>query len=239
MSDAALSIPWWRLVFILPPVVLLVFFLFRWTDQGRTLLYAGVRMAGQLILIGYVLVWLFRAEHSGWVMFALILMMLAAGWIMLRPLGHRTPGLYLRALACILVCGGGTLALVVLGVLRPEVWHEARMVIPLAGMIFAGAMNQTSLCAERYVSETARGADHANARSLALRASLIPILNSFFAVGLVQLPGMMTGQIFAGTDPLIAVRYQILVMLMLLSSGGLSSAMFIQFLQHEDSGRGK
>jgi putative ABC transport system permease protein len=233
MSDAALSIPWWRLLFMLPPVLVLLVILFRWTDQGRTLLYAAARMVGQLILIGYVLVWLFQVEQAGWVLAALTLMMAVAGWIMLRPLGHRTPRLYLRALACIATCGGGTLAIVIGGVLRPENWHDPRIVIPLAGMIFAGAMNQTSLSAERYMSERERGADHPAARAIALRAALIPILNSFFAVGLVQLPGMMTGQILAGTDPLIAVRYQILVMFMLLSAGGLSSAMFLTLMNHD------
>ena len=234
MSDTALLIPWWRLLFVLPPVLVLAVLLFRWTDQGRTLVYAATRMVGQLILIGYVLVWVFRAEHWGWVMLALTIMMAAAGWISLRPLGHRTPTLYLRSVACILLCGGGTLVLAVWGVLQPVNWLDPRVIIPLAGMIFASSMNQTSLSAERYLSERQRGMSHEQARAVALRASLIPILNSFFAVGLVQLPGMMTGQILAGTDPLIAVRYQILVMLMLLGSGGLSSAMFIHFLKRDD-----
>lgn len=233
MSDTALLIPWWRLLFILPPVLVLAFFLVRWTDQGRTLAHATARMVGQLILIGYVLVWVFRAEHWGWVMLALTIMMAAAGWISLRPLPQRTAALYARSLGCIVLCGGGTLVLAVWGVLQPANPLDPRVIIPLAGMILASSMNQTSLSAERYLSETSRGSTHVEARAIALRASLIPILNSFFAVGLVQLPGMMTGQILAGTDPLIAVRYQILVMLMLLGSGGLSAAMFIEFLKSD------
>jgi putative ABC transport system permease protein len=63
-----------------------------------------------------------------------------------------------------------------------------------------------------------------------MQASLIPIINSFFAVGLVSLPGMMTGQILSGIDPLIAVRYQILVMLMVLSGSGLAVLIFIKQL---------
>ncbi len=239
MADATLSIPWWRLAFILPPMVVLVVILFRWTDQGRTLLHAAARMVGQLILIGYVLVWIFQAEHWGWVTLALTIMMAAAGWISLRPLPQRTAALYLRSLGCIALCGGGTLALAVWGVLQPANPLDPRIIIPLAGMIFASGMNQTSLSAERYLSEKNRGSSHVEARATALRASLIPILNSFFAVGLVQLPGMMTGQILAGTDPLIAVRYQILVMLMLLGSGGLSAAMFIEFLKSGDDNREK
>ncbi|MCB1235566.1 MAG: ABC transporter permease [Verrucomicrobiae bacterium] len=230
MSDPTLSIPWWRLVFALPPALLTMLFLFRWTDQGKALLHASARMLAQLTFIGYALVWVFRADHWGWVLGMLVLMAGVAGWISLRPLDsaprHR---LYRKSLACIVACGGGTLALVVFGVLQPARWYDPRVVIPLAGMIFAGAMNQISLAAERYTAERRRGEEHPAARGAALRASLIPLLNAFFAVGLVQLPGMMTGQILAGADPLVAVRYQIMVMLMLLGGGGLASAIFLEW----------
>lgn len=215
---------------MVPPALVLMWILFRWTDQGRILLQASFRMTGQLVLIGYALVWLFQVQHWGWVLLALSVMAAAAGWIALRPVAERTWRLYLRSLLCIAMCGGGTLVLVIAGVLQPRHWHDPRVVIPLAGMIFAGAMNQISLASERYLAERERGADHVVARATALRASMIPLLNSFFAVGLVQLPGMMTGQILAGADPLMAVRYQIMVMLMLLSSGGLAAAMFVQWL---------
>lgn len=233
MADSALSIPWWRLLLMVPPALVLMWLLFRWTDQGRILVRASLRMIGQLVLIGYGLVWLFRVQHWGWVLLALTAMAAVAGWIALRPLPERDGRLYGRALLCISLCGGGTLVLVVGAVLQPAHWHDPRVVIPLAGMIFAGAMNQISLASERYLSERERGADHIAARATALRASMIPLLNSFFAVGLVQLPGMMTGQILAGADPLMAVRYQIMVMLMLLSSGGLAAAMFVQWLGRE------
>jgi putative ABC transport system permease protein len=61
-----------------------------------------------------------------------------------------------------------------------------------------------------------------------MQASLIPMINSLFAVGLVSLPGMMTGQILSGVSPLIAAKYQIVVMLMLFGVSGLSAAMFLQ-----------
>ncbi|MCB1061806.1 MAG: ABC transporter permease [Verrucomicrobiae bacterium] len=230
MSEFTLLIPWWRLTFMLPPAVLLVVFLFRWTDQGKPLLYATVRMLAQLTLIGYVLVWVFTAKHWGWVLGALTLMATVAGWIALRPLAmKRRRHLYGKALACIVICGGGILSLVIFGVLRPPHWYDARVTIPLAGMVFAGSMNQISLAAERYVAERNRGETHFGARAVALRASMIPLINAFFAVGLVQLPGMMTGQILAGADPLMAVRYQIMVMLMLLGSGGLAATAFLQW----------
>ncbi len=114
--------------------------------------------------------------------------------------------------------------------LRP--FHSAQYVIPLAGMVFASAMNSISIsiCAEGFQSERNRGEKITVAREFAFKAALIPITNALFAVGLVSLPGMMTGQIIAGVDPPIAARYQIMVMCMLFSSAGLSAACFLYFL---------
>ena len=111
-------------------------------------------------------------------------------------------------------------------------WFEPRFVIPIAGMIFANAMNSISLAAERFETEMARDGNYQLARNTAMRASLIPQINALLAVGLVSLPGMMTGQILSGTDPLIAVRYQIMVMCMIFSSGGLSAASYLAIQNH-------
>ena len=122
------------------------------------------------------------------------------------------------------------MALITQGVLRLEPWFEPRYLIPLGGMIFANAMNAVSIAAERFSAERAGGAEYLSARQAALRAALIPLINSLFAVGIVSLPGMMTGQILSGVDPLVAARYQIMVMGMVFGSGGLSAACFLVLL---------
>ena len=132
-----------------------------------------------------------------------------------------------KALTGIAVGGGLTLALVTQVILELDPWYMPRYMIPLAGMIFSNSMNSVSLAAERLTSEMDRGMRYSNARGIALTTALIPITNSLFAVGIVSLPGMMTGQILAGVDPLIAVRYQIMVMCMIFSSAGISSACFL------------
>ena len=102
-------------------------------------------------------------------------------------------------------------------------------------MIFANAMNSVSLAAERLTAEMERDVQYEQARNIAFRASLIPIINSLLAVGLVSLPGMMTGQILSGISPLIAVRYQIMVMCMVFASAGISSACFLKFLDPKNN----
>ena len=115
-------------------------------------------------------------------------------------------------------------------------WYWPRYVIPLAGMIFTNAMNSVSLAAERFEAELKRDVAYNEARAIALRASLIPITNSLFAVGLVSLPGMMTGQILSGISPLIAARYQIMVMCMVYGAAGISSASFLMLAKNQADG---
>jgi putative ABC transport system permease protein len=87
-------------------------------------------------------------------------------------------------------------------------------------------MNAVSLVAERFEKEI-ESKSYIDARANAFKASLIPQINSFLAVGLVSLPGMMTGQILSGVDPIIAVRYQIMVMFMVLGSSGISTIIYL------------
>ena len=100
-------------------------------------------------------------------------------------------------------------------------------------MIFANAMNTVSLAAERFEAEHGRGIDYPTARRVALDAALIPQINALLAVGLVSLPGMMTGQILSGVDPLVAARYQIMVMCMIFGSAGLAAVIYL-LLQRPD-----
>jgi len=92
------------------------------------------------------------------------------------------------------------------------------------------------LCAERFYSESMKGESYGRSRKAAYQAGLLPLLNSFFAVGLVSIPGMMTGQILAGLSPVFAVRYQIMIMCMLLGGSGISSAIYL-FLQKSGNDR--
>ena len=203
----------------------------RWTDDKLTLFYALTRMLIQLILIGYVLTYIFTSDSPYLVILILSVMLVAASIISLRPMQKKDTSLYTKAFISISLGGLFTLGMIIFGVLDLNPWYEPKFLIPLAGMIFANAMNAVSIGAERYESEVERGATYTEARATAYTASLIPIVNALFAVGLVSLPGMMTGQILSGIDPLIAVRYQMMVMLMILGSAGISVAIYLLLLK--------
>lgn len=188
---------------------------------------ATLRMLIQLLLIGYVLIVIFDADQPVFIIAVLLIMLIAASWIAMRPLQKKQPTLYFNSLIAITAGSLPTLALVSQVIIDVQPWFNPRFVVPLAGMIFAGAMNTVSLAAERLQSEFDSGTPYTEARRIALQASLIPIINSLFAVGLVTLPGMMTGQILSGISPLVAAKYQIVVMTMLFGASGISAALYL------------
>lgn len=214
------------------PVVVTLIIIFYWSSSiGKTSL-ALVRMLLQLLLIGYALEFIFGANDQWIIIAVLCFMLVAASWIALDALPVKRSGLLAYSLLAIALGGLFNLALISQGVLHADPWYEPSIMIPLAGMIFSNSMNSVSLAGERLFSELKHGQDYASARNTAFQAALIPITNALLAVGLVSLPGMMTGQILAGTSPLIAARYQIIVMCMIFSSAGISTAMFLWLTRH-------
>lgn len=217
-----------QLAIALAPLLLVLWLLRSWRLGAGQAAYAHARMLLQLLVIGYLLTFLFTVETPWLVMAALAVMLAAAAWIALQPLARRDHGRLLRALLAIGAVGLAQLALVTQLVIGVDPWYEPRFVIPLAGMIFSNAMNAVSLAAERFAAESDNGVAPARARSTAMNAALIPQINTLLAVGLVALPGMMTGQILSGIDPLVATRYQIVIMATIFSGAALAAAAYLR-----------
>ncbi|MBT8082134.1 MAG: ABC transporter permease [Gammaproteobacteria bacterium] len=232
MDEAVQTISWQGLVVASIPTLLVIALMWRWAAGAGTAVYASLRMLVQLLLIGYVLVYIFETGEPGIVMAVLAIMLVAASWISIRPLADKSRRAYRDAFIAIAVSGLLVLGLVSQVVIGIEPWFSPRYLVPLAGMIFSGAMNTVSLAGERAWAEASRGVGFVETRRIAMQAALIPMINSLFAVGLVALPGMMTGQILSGVSPVIAAKYQIVVMLMLFGVTGLAAAIFVS-LQRE------
>ena len=234
MNNSAYQIAVPNLLLLFIPVAIVCFAYIKWSLPVKTLFYATGRMIAQLICVGYALVIIFTQSNVLVSSAILIFMLLISSWIALRPIKRIRKKLYSKALLAIFGGGVPILVLVVGCVVQLRPWYMPRYLIPLAGMIFANSMNSVSLCAERFHSEREEGQSYSMARNIAYQAGLIPLLNSFFAVGLVSIPGMMTGQILAGISPLLAVRYQMMVMGMLLGACGISSAIYLLLLKKEE-----
>lgn len=237
-----LDVGWTRLA-LAAALVLVAIAISLWQRLGlaRGFAIGAVRAAVQLMLVGYVLLYLFAVRRWYLVMLALLVMLLAATVTATgrgaRGAGGR--GLVIISGTAMLVGAGLTLAYVDLVVVRVEPWYDPQYLIPLFGMIVGNSMNGASLAAERLASEIearrseietllALGASPARASREAVRraliAALIPAVNGLMVVGLVALPGMMTGQILAGASPLLAVRYQIVVAFMLAGAVAMTAA---------------
>jgi putative ABC transport system permease protein len=205
---------------------------------GRDLAVGTVRTFAQLFLMGYVLKFVFEVRVAWLVLLMFTFMVAAAVHTIRGRVKERSVPFVLPAFASMLITYS-LVSIVVTGVVvgaRP--WWTPQYFIPLAGMIVGNSMTAISICLDRLFSDLrgrrgelemklALGADYREAsREIlagAVRAGMIPSINSLMAVGLVSLPGMMTGQILSGTDPLIAIRYQIVVMLMLVASTALGA----------------
>ena len=225
------TIPLDQLSLAFLPVAAVVLLMWRWQINYGQAIYAVGRMLLQLLLIGYALVFIFGSD-SGLVILAVLgIMVVAAAWIALNTVTVDRRPFFLPALVAIGFGGGLTLLLITQGVLRLDPWYRPSYIIPLAGMIFANSMTALSIALERLHAELENGRDYLAAQRTAFRAAMIPVVNSLFAVGLIALPGMMTGQILSGVSPFVAARYQIMVMCMIFGSAGISAACFLWLLK--------
>ena len=208
----------------------------------KDMLIAAVRTVVQLILLGYAVGLIFSIDRW-WAVTALLAGMVGYGGVVAaRRVKLPIPGLWITTSVALLIGSGLVSVAVIGGIVRPEQWYDPRYAIPLVGMIVGNSMNAGSVAMERFAAELAAredeveawlslGAEPAKACSRAaaagIRAGLISVLNTMAVVGIVNIPGMMTGQIIGGSDPVTAAKYQILVMFMLLATNSLTAALAV------------
>ena len=216
------------LILCLTPILGVMWIGHKWSGSAWETGFATVRMLVQLLVVGFVLVFLFAEPNPLAGLVVVIVMIIASAAIGIRKVQENRRAAFWKACLAIGLPGALILFFVLFAILQlQDPWYQPRLAIPIAGMIFSNAMTALTLAAERLQSEESAGASFEKARNAAWGAALIPQINGLLAVGLVSLPGMMTGQILSGVDPLIAVRYQIVVMAMLLQSAGYSVAIFL------------
>jgi putative ABC transport system permease protein len=206
----------------------------------RQIAIAATRMVVQLVAIGYVLRFIFSLNNpAATLLLILVMVLVAAREVATRP-ETRFKGQSTLAIGFVSV-GFATFVTAVLALttaIRPQPWFDPHYAIPLAGIILGNVLNAASLSLDSLLGSVKRERQAIEARlSLggtyreaiaplvrdAIRRGLLPIINQMSAAGIVTLPGIMTGQILAGLDPLEAVKYQILLMFLLSGGSGLSA----------------
>ena len=214
------------------PVIILIGIMYFWGLKISNSIYANFRMLIQLLLIGYVLTFIFETDEPIIITLVVLFMILMSAWIAMRPLKEKGVYPFVIIFISLALSGLAVLFLISQFIVDLPRWFEPSFVVPIAGMIFANSMNTVSLAGERFFIEKDHGKDYLSSRKIALETALIPQVNALFAVGLVSLPGMMTGQILSGIEPLMAARYQIMVMCMIFSTAGLSAVTYMAFKKY-------
>jgi putative ABC transport system permease protein len=239
-GTATYHLTWLNLV-LAGGLILIAIAISLWQGLGltRSFVVGAIRTVVQLLVVGYILVYIFELERWYLVLAALLVMLAAAATTAVGRVrrGRRRELIEIASVA-LLIGSGLTLIYVMTLVVHVTPWYSPRYLIPFFGMIVGNAMNAASLAAERLAGEMedrsgeveaylALGASPQTAARepvrLALRAALIPTINGLMVVGLVTLPGLMTGQILAGESPLTAVRYQIAIMFMLAAASAITA----------------
>ncbi|MCB2154194.1 iron export ABC transporter permease subunit FetB [bacterium] len=202
-------------------------------DLEKRLAIAAIRTVVQLLMIGYILKWVFQLENAPAVFGVAGIMIAAASRAAVQRPSRTFRGAAIYAFATLLLTGLLTMFTVTGAIVRVEPWFRPQYTIPLLGMILGNGLTGISLSLdyllealaerrEEVEMELSLGATRWEAvrrpMAGAVRRGMIPIINTMMVVGIVSLPGMMTGQILAGADPLEAVKYQIVVMFMISAS---------------------
>jgi putative ABC transport system permease protein len=203
----------------------------------RSLIVAAVRTVIQLLLIGLVLKAVFAQSDPLWIAVIALTMLLVAGREVMARQQRRFQGWWGLGLgtSAMFISTFSITVLVLLLIIQADPWYAPQYAIPLLGMMFGNTMNGIALGLDRLTQQAwqqraaiearlALGQEShqaiADIRRESVRTGLIPIINAMAAAGLVSLPGMMTGQILAGVDPVEAVNYQILIMFMVTAGTG-------------------
>jgi putative ABC transport system permease protein len=205
---------------------------------SRDIAISILRMSIQLALVGIYLKMLFNLNHP-WLNGLWILIMLAVADLSIL----RRAGLKARyfALATFMAIASSVLfstAYLVILVIKPTHFYDARYIVPLAGMILGNCLQGNVIALERFYSALRKNEnEYATFLMLgatrweavrpyfrdAVKAAINPTIASMATMGLVSLPGMMTGQILGGSEPWLAVKYQIAIMICIFTSTTIAS----------------
>ena len=212
----------------------------------RNLLIAALRTVIQLALIGLVLEALFASTGFQWIALMALVMLLVAGREVVARQGRRLQGWWAFGIGTgsMFVSSFSVTVLALSVVIGPDPWYTPQYAIPLLGMMLGNTMTGVSLALDRLNESVWRQRAVIENRLMlgqtwkqaledirrdAMRSGMMPSINAMAAAGIVSLPGMMTGQILAGSPPAVAVKYQILVMLIITVGTGFGALMAVSW----------
>ena len=212
----------------------------------KDLAWGTVRTFAQLFLVGYVLKFVFRLHDPYLILLLFLWMIFWAAQTIHRRIREKEVRFFLPTFISMAASYTVVALLVTSAIVQVKPWYTPQYFIPLGGMIVGNSMNAITISLERLLSDIRKrrdeielalslGATYQEATSDLFRdvvkAGMIPSINALMSVGLVSLPGMMTGQILAGSDPMTAIKYQIVVMLMLVAATAIGTIFVVHVVR--------
>ena len=241
-----IDIEFWRLISAYIFVVL-VLLIFQWRGISRKLklTVATLRMTFQLMIAGYILSYLFDNPNPYLVVLVVLLMELFAIYTIFKTIDHKMSK-RLKIVIAISMFIGSLIPLIYFNyiVLNVSPWFEPRYIIPIAGMMIGNAMTGVTLGVQSLLDNMINNREKVEASLMlgatpskavkpyvdrAFDSAVLPTINNMVGMGIVFLPGMMTGQILAGLSPVTAIQYQLAIMLGILGGVAMSVILFTQF----------
>ncbi len=244
--NSIIDLPLWRLgaayVFIM---VLILIVRVKGIPREKEIVIASIRMTIQLIAVGYILEYVFAQAHPLYTV-TLVMIMLAFAIYTIQKKAKSILNRALKQLITISMSAGILFSLIyfIFVVLALSPWYDPSYVIPIAGMIIGNSMTGIALGVNtltegihtrRHLIEAALMLGATPKQSCkeiinqSFDAAMLPTINSMLGMGIVFLPGMMTGQILGGASPVVAIEYQIAIMLGIVGSVSLSVVLLVQF----------
>ncbi|GAB6154122.1 iron export ABC transporter permease subunit FetB [Desulfosporosinus burensis] len=212
--------------------------------REKEILISSLRMTIQLVLVGYILAYVFEHSHPVYALVIIAIMLIFAIYNIFNRTKSPLSTEIKKIIALSMTVGIlASLIYFVLVVLQVSPWYEPRYVIPIAGMIIGNSMTGISLGVKTLVEGMTTNKQLVEAALIlgatpkmaskqivnnAFDAAMLPTINSMVGMGIVFLPGMMTGQILGGASPVVAIEYQIAVMLGIVGSVSLTVLLFVQ-----------
>ncbi|MBF0286497.1 MAG: iron export ABC transporter permease subunit FetB [SAR324 cluster bacterium] len=238
----------WQLAFAAALILInLIFSMMLKLQLEKMLWVASLRMVSQLLLLGYVLEWIFALQNFVMILGLALMMATVASVSAVSRTRRRFGTIYLSSFMSVAVSSCFITSIALAGIVQIEPWYHPQYFFPLLGMVLGNTLNGISLALDRFMEDlsarqnqiesllaigaTRWEAAHDSVKEAA-RTGMIPIINSMMVMGIVSLPGMMTGQILAGALPLDAVYYQIVIVFMIASASALGVILIILMAFH-------
>jgi putative ABC transport system permease protein len=247
VNSGIINISWWNVaittVLVMAAGICSVYLKLR---LERDILVGTIRTFIQLFLLGYILKFVFSVNSLIFILILFFFMTYNAASIISGRVKEKRIPYFMPVLITMVLSYMVINTFVMSVIVQVEPWYNPVYFIPIGGMIIGNSMNalaiSISIWFESLKKERDRielylslGANHVESTAEnfknSIKAGMIPSINALMSVGVVSIPGMMTGQILSGTEPMIAIKYQIVIMLLLVGSTALTTVFALQIVR--------